>query len=921
MNRCHVLLVEDNPGDARLIQEMLSDVAPFAFTLTRVDCLTAGYQALVDGPVDAILLDLSLPDSTGLNTVERMVAAAPTTPIVVLTGLEDDELGTAAVASGAQDYLIKDQLQDRLLVHALRYAIERQRLVVELEHQRRRQQASEARLLHLITSMVDGILVVDQHETIRFANAAARGFLDPDQGDSLEGMAFDLPLVSGEVVLVAVEHRPVVAEMRTLQTEWEDQPAHLIVLRDVTERKRAEADLQQLALQIELQARTLDQVLTTIPDYIFMFDAAGHIIFVNRAGAQALGASQDSLRGKTWQEVGFSEVLAAFEGEQFGVWQTLEAQQVFPAEAELEFLLSPIYNLTGEIETLVCTIHDITERRRAEQAERAQRVLSEALRDTAAAINSTLDLDEVLNRILQDLERVVPHDAADVMLIEGGTARIVKCRGYAERGLETQVLALSLDIERIPNIQRLVQTGQPQLIPDTTEDPAWEPFAPSRWIRSHVAAPIRREGQVIGLLNLDSATPRFFNQGHVERLLAFADQAAIAIENARLYKAVRSYAMELEARVVDRTAALARTTKRVEAILNNTSDAIVVADMDGHIIQVNPAFFRMFGYDAETILGSRLCRVAGPEHCQILRDVMGKLATNGETARLELVACKQDGTLFDADMVFSPPSALGSDAVPTVVCSIRDITQRKQMEENLRAALVRERELSALKSRFVSMVSHEFRTPLATIQSSNGLLRDYGDRLSEEKKHFHLNRINQQVRRLTILLDDILTMSQMQTVGLEFKPAPLDLLALAHEVSDEYRLSLPPNLVFEAAVPDHCPVVEMDGKLMRYVLNNLLSNAIKYSPDGGNVRLEITCDAGAITIRVSDQGIGIQPKDIARLFDAFHRGSNVGTIKGTGLGLTITQKAIELHRGTLDVESEPGVGTCFTVVLPVEQGV
>jgi signal transduction histidine kinase/HAMP domain-containing protein len=197
-------------------------------------------------------------------------------------------------------------------------------------------------------------------------------------------------------------------------------------------------------------------------------------------------------------------------------------------------------------------------RQRSEAAEREQRTLAEALRDTVAALTSTLSFDEVLDRILAEVGRVVPHDAANIMLIESGVARIVRCRGYAERGTEAVVLALRFPAAEVPNLRQMLETGQPSIIPDTQSCSGWVDIPESRWVRSYISAPIRLKGQIVGFLNLDSANPGFFTAAHAERLQAFANQAGVAVENARLYAEIRRHAAELERRVAERTAELSQ---------------------------------------------------------------------------------------------------------------------------------------------------------------------------------------------------------------------------------------------------------------------------------------------------------------------------------------------------------------------------
>lgn len=246
-----------------------------------------------------------------------------------------------------------------------------------------------------------------------------------------------------------------------------------------------------------------------------------------------------------------------------------------------------------------------------------------------------------------------------------------------------------------------------------------------------------------------------------------------------------------------------------------------------------------------------------------------------------------------------------------------DITQRKILEEELRASLEREKELGKLKSRFISMTSHEFRTPLSTILSSAELLEHYSHKWTEEKKIVHYDRIQSSVNRMIRLLDDVLTIGKAETGSLYFKPSPVNLEQFCLELVRE----LQPTEGNQHAINfiNRCQhtYYQLDEKLLRHILTNLLSNAIKYSQKGSEVKLEIFHKKGRIIFQVEDKGIGIPAQDHQCLFESFHRAANVGNIPGTGLGLAIVKKCVELHSGEITVDSQLGVGTNFTVTLPV----
>jgi signal transduction histidine kinase len=243
---------------------------------------------------------------------------------------------------------------------------------------------------------------------------------------------------------------------------------------------------------------------------------------------------------------------------------------------------------------------------------------------------------------------------------------------------------------------------------------------------------------------------------------------------------------------------------------------------------------------------------------------------------------------------------------------------RHQAEKAIRQALLKEKELSELKSRFVSVVSHEFRNPLSTILFSTELLERYDGRLLPEKRLAYLSRIRESVNRMNYLLTDVLTIGEVEAGSLRFNPNQLDIEKFCTDLVEEFCFKSEGHHTILFTSTGECPNVlpNVDEKLLRHILSNLLSNAVKYSPNGGCIDLKLEYKPGQIMLQVCDQGIGIPVADQPKLFDSFHRANNVNQIPGTGLGLSIVKQCVELHGGSIMVASEVGVGTTFTVSLP-----
>jgi len=249
--------------------------------------------------------------------------------------------------------------------------------------------------------------------------------------------------------------------------------------------------------------------------------------------------------------------------------------------------------------------------------------------------------------------------------------------------------------------------------------------------------------------------------------------------------------------------------------------------------------------------------------------------------------------------------------------------QRELSEKNaeLQESLEREKELNQIKSRFISIASHELRSPLTIISMTEKMLKRYADRMSAEKKLEQLNIIGDAVAKMTDLLDDVLLLLKIESHQFQCRPTPLDVAAYCRDIADQFRAICAETHRIEFTTHGDGFTMNADPKLLRHIFSNLLSNAIKYSPNGGTIRFDIyrEDDAAMMRFGISDEGIGIAPGDLELLFNAFHRGGNVEQIKGTGLGLWIVKQFVELHAGTLVVDSELGRGTAFTIRLPLQQ--
>jgi PAS domain S-box-containing protein len=333
---------------------------------------------------------------------------------------------------------------------------------------------------------------------------------------------------------------------------------------------------------------------------------------------------------------------------------------------------------------------------------------------------------------------------------------------------------------------------------------------------------------------------------------------------------------------------------------------------DEKYVLANDAYLNWLGYPREEVLGRTCIELGIWENLEEREQVLQDMRSSGSIRQKECRWINRRGERFT--ILLSAETIKLNDA-PHLLSMALDITQRKRAEEDLLQTLEHEKELSQLKSNFVSMVSHEFRTPLGIIQSSAELLRDFYQKMPPAEREEQLDSIGRNTRRMAGMMEEILVLSRLDAGKLDFQPAALDLNAFCRRVLDEVL----------SATNRRCPIelwlspapAHADERLLGHIFTNLLSNAVKYSQPGTTVRFKVERTGTDAVCTVQDQGIGISEEDQQHLFKAFHRGSNVGTRPGTGLGLLLVKRCADLHGGKVQLSSKVGAGTTVTVRLPV----
>jgi len=495
---------------------------------------------------------------------------------------------------------------------------------------------------------------------------------------------------------------------------------------------------------------------------------------------------------------------------------------------------------------------------------------------------SILDTQQLAREVALRVLQIFACDAAGIMLLSDGILRshafLAAPGGRDLRGIADLVLA------ELPALAQALHENRPLRLGPASE--AWDLIRPSAvpeesecWM-----IPLAAASEVMGALVLFGSREGVLSPEELDVLEVLAGQLAISLVNARLFGEIRAHAAQLEVRVAARTEELHAAKERTEAILRSVGDPVLVLDLRGELLLVNPR--------AQALL-------KGPSGEMLMDRIRRLLTVDGQTQENLEVG---DATL----QAMASPVEWNGRAIGTVVV-LRDIT--------------RLRELDKLKSQFVATVSHELRTPLTNIKLYMGLLRRA--RGARVEKYFEV--MDREAARLSQMIEDLLDISRLEA-GERPQPEAFSLGALLAEIAENHRPAcVDKRLAFDLHIVQDVMIEADMGQILR-VLTNLLSNAIAYTPAGGRVRLELVGEEKIegkphAKVVVEDTGIGIDKDDMPHIFDRFYRGSlaREHKIHGSGLGLAIVKEILDNHRARIAVDSEPGQGSRFTLWLPCEQ--
>ncbi len=644
---------------------------------------------------------------------------------------------------------------------------------------------------------------------------------------------------------------------------------------------------------IELSPVARDTVIETMPDGVIVLDLQGRIVDVNPAAQHMFHLSDKQLMGRPLAD--FLTAWPDLVDRYRDVWQAQDEISLGEGAAQqfYEIQLSGLRNRSGVVRGRVITIRDITQRKRAERISSLQSTRLATLYELSHSIVGSLDMQQVCVVTHQAITHLMPTQAFFIS-------------AYDEEEDILQDLYLFDKGEVCPNEQvplpkegmtaQVIRSGLPLWIEDDAMGVSIKMgrslFGSSDDTRSVLVVPLKLKGKVIGVVSAQHYEPNVYSAEDLQILLALSNQVAIALENARLIESLRLQAAALDA----------------------AANAIVITDPDGIIRWLNPAFTTLTGYTPAEATGQPLMQLLRTDQNDdtFYQQIMNT-ALSGQVWQGILINRRKDGTLYTEQQTITPLFDHQGNI-------FRLITIKQNISELIKArddAL----EANRFKSQLLATVSHEFRTPLGAIMGYAELLRDgiYGS-VTSQQQHI-LNEVIDSGHDLAHMVDDLLFEAQLTAKAIALTIKPFVVAAMLKKIEGVTAvLAQKKGLTYQVVVAPELPAELVGDEIrLRHILINLLGNAIKFTAKGAVcVRVFLT-DPSHWAIAVSDTGPGIPPEAQLYIFEPFRQvdSSVYREYRGTGLGLSIVKQLLHLMNGTVQVESQPGLGTTFTVTLPL----
>lgn len=691
---------------------------------------------------------------------------------------------------------------------------------------------------------------------------------------------------------------------------------------DITERKELEYQLKLYRENLEFLVNERTQKLKeseetfralseNSADVIMRFGPNIEHLYINPAAEKLFERSSEELIGKTYSDLNL--VYAVYDQWETAIRKVFESRTENKIELHLpqkkwfDCRLYPEFDNSGRVVSVITSSRDITILKQTEEELVKKTTL---LRGVAEASNKLLSLDSFYKRITQALEiigmaaevdrvyifeNMIDPKSKDVITSQiyewtspGTTPQIENSElqklSYSKLGLEAEFEQLksgnpiSFLVKNIPESKRELFEKQN--------------------IQSLLIMPVEIAGTFWGFVGFDECG---YERDWDESEIAILKIIASDIGGAFTRKVIED--------------ALMNSEERFKALFDFAPITYFIVDPDGSFIDVNHILEKTLGYNKKEISRKKKIQniIFTEEDKKVLENILAgsHSGISSEAAVITMIHKNGDKLIMELNTF---PITLGEKQM--VLCAVHDVSMRIKTENEIRTALMHSQELNEIKSRFVSMVSHEFRTPLSTILSSVEILKLFEARLKEEEKENHFNKITKSIDYLTNLLDDVITINRADSGRLVVKFKDIDIIPLIEQWILDIKASFTetPEIIFEKHEKEIR--TETDENLLGQLFSNLLNNAIKYTPADKKIIISVASENGNIKLQVADEGIGIPLDSQSDVFSPFYRAVNTGNVPGSGLGLAVAKRSVDILHGEITFISSENMGTIFNVVIP-----
>lgn len=670
----------------------------------------------------------------------------------------------------------------------------------------------------------------------------------------------------------------------------------LAMVMDISQRKAAEARNQQLTAQTQTQAQTLNAILSTSVDHIYVFDQDGRYRYVSDGGAKVLGFEPVDIIGKTWRELGLPAALMERVDAQremvITTGRSLKNEAEFVTDSGTrfyEYILTPLAQPDPSLPLAVAISRDITQRKQAEAERNAALV-----REQTARAEAELQRNRLYSMLANAPAFICISRGADHVF---EFANRLYCKTVGNRALIGRTIREALpDLEGQGVFERLDQvftTGQP-------------------FIGTEVAVQFDRQGHGVieeGFFNF-IYQPIVDINGVVEGIMTLGFEVTDQVVARRQ---AESLAVDLSIQQV----ALKRSEARFNRLVESNIIGVILAGPGGTILEANDAFLEMVGYTREDLRRGvmRWTEMTPPEYVSQDEHALGELASFGRCTPFEKEYIRKDGSRVP---ILLGAAQLEGDEVAWV-CFVLDLTESKKVEALLRQQAAALSQANRLKDEFLATVSHELRTPLNAILGWATMLRS--KQLDPATTNRALETIERSARSQNQLIDDLLDVSRIITGKLRLDVRPVVLVSVIEAAIDSIRPAADAkNIRIQSLLDPSAGPVSGDPNRLQQVFWNLLSNAVKFTPKGGRVQIRLERINSHIEVTVSDTGQGISAEFLPYVFERLQQADSTTTRRhgGLGLGLSIVRHLVELHGGNVHANSAgEGKGATFMVSLPV----